>query len=229
MSPRILAIDTSATLCSVALHDGNRQFLTTSTHSRRHADDLLGIIQSQLAESRLQLTDLDAIAVVSGPGSFTGLRIGMAVAQGLAFGSGKGIVTVSSLAMQARCAARLSQGSRGCFATLIAAREQEYYLGVYHDSLAQLSSCVLADQVIEAANVKVALDNLSIHIRKQLIFAGTDWTSLGVEQVVKCQADAGDLLSLAVQQFAQSGAVSPELASLSYLKDELPYRTVEQQ
>jgi tRNA threonylcarbamoyladenosine biosynthesis protein TsaB len=231
MKPRILAIDTSAALCSVALSNGAQQFFTTSVSSRRHADELLGMIQSMLAESGQQLSDLDAIAVVSGPGSFTGLRIGLAVAQGLAFGSDKDIVMVSSLAMLARNAARQKPDNKSPIAVLMPAREQEYYLGVYDDPLAELSVCLTNDQLIDAADVKSALQAFSAQFPDEFLLAGSGWCLLGIEGAVKCDppANASDLLSLALQKYHESGALAPELASLSYLKDELPYRTVEQQ
>ncbi|ALO46239.1 tRNA (adenosine(37)-N6)-threonylcarbamoyltransferase complex dimerization subunit type 1 TsaB [Pseudohongiella spirulinae] len=226
MIPRILAIDTSAALCSVALHNGVQQFFNTSVNTRRHADDLLAMVQGLLAESGLTLSDLDAIAVVSGPGSFTGLRIGLAVAQGLAFGSDKGIITVSALAMLARCAASQLQSTQSSFAALMAAREQEYYLGVYQDALGQFPNCLLADQVIDADDVRAALQGVPVG---QLVFAGSDWRSLGIENSLECLPDARVLLSLAIQQFEKTGTIAPELAALSYLKEELPYRTVEHQ
>lgn len=229
MTPRILAIDTSSALCSVALHNGDLEFFTSSVTSRRHADDVLAMIESLQGESGLRLSELQAIAVVSGPGSFTGLRIGLAVAQGLAFGSDKGIITVSSLAMLARCAARKRPGGQSLIAALMHAREQEYYLGVYDDSLAHFPASLLTDRLIDSGDIKTALQDSFGHEWKELVFAGTAWQSVGIDSAIESEPDATDLLSLAIQQFGLSGALAPELASLRYLKDELPYRTVEQQ
>ena len=104
---KILAIDTSNALCSAALSIDSRIALRFSDQERQHARRLLPMIAELLAEQNQQLTALDVIAIVSGPGSFTGLRIGAGVAQGLAFGSGVPVVGVSALEIIARKAHRL--------------------------------------------------------------------------------------------------------------------------
>ena len=95
---RILAIESSAKAASVALTDDNSlvsQYFQASalTHSRT----LLCMVRDLLANLELSIEDVDAIAVAKGPGSFTGIRIGMAAAKGLAWGAGKPIYGVSTL------------------------------------------------------------------------------------------------------------------------------------
>lgn len=94
---KILALDTSTEFCSVAvLADGelfSREILAGQSHSAR----LLPLVTEVLAECGLGLADLDGIAFGSGPGSFTGLRIGCGVAQGLAFGADLPVIGVSTL------------------------------------------------------------------------------------------------------------------------------------
>lgn len=101
-NPLILAFDTATSHCSIALTSGgvddgeivaSRALGSTVTHSRR----LLGSIEQLMIDSSLRLNELSGIAVGLGPGSFTGLRIGMATAKGLAHGAGKGLYGVSSL------------------------------------------------------------------------------------------------------------------------------------
>lgn len=86
----ILAIDTSGDGCGTALADENGQILATlvTPMRRGHAEALLPQIHATLAEAGLTLAGLQAIAVARGPGSFTGLRVGLATAQGLALGLG---------------------------------------------------------------------------------------------------------------------------------------------
>src|SRR5690606_19486379 len=110
---KILAIDSSHARCSVALtrRDGSGVELRESAQDRQHARQMLPMIDELLVSQQFRLKDLDAIAIVNGPGSFTGLRIGAGVAQGLAFGAGLPVVGVSSLAVMAMKAWR-SSGQR---------------------------------------------------------------------------------------------------------------------
>jgi tRNA threonylcarbamoyladenosine biosynthesis protein TsaB len=133
---RILALDTATEACSVALLSrfgsmpaegdilGRYEELGKS-----HAQQILGMVEAVLAEAQTPLASLDAIAASIGPGSFTGVRISVAVAQGLAFGANLPIVpvtTLEALALQAvrggaeralACLdARMSEVYWGCFA-----------------------------------------------------------------------------------------------------------------
>ena len=103
---RILAFESSAKSASVAIsEDGNlvSQFFQSSglTHSRT----LLKMCSDMLDSTALRVSDMDIIAVASGPGSFTGIRIGVAAAKGMAFGAGIPICGVSTLEAMSRAAA----------------------------------------------------------------------------------------------------------------------------
>ena len=98
---KILALDTSTAACSVAVWiDGEGQELFEIAHNR-HSDLLLPMVEQIMAEADVELHQCDTIAFGEGPGSFTGLRIGVGVAQGLAFGVDIPVVPVSSLQGQA--------------------------------------------------------------------------------------------------------------------------------
>ena len=84
--PLILHIETSTDICSVALSQGDQQLsLLESGQERSHARLLNTLIRESMDRARLRLKDLDAVAVSKGPGSYTGLRIGVSTAKGLAY------------------------------------------------------------------------------------------------------------------------------------------------
>lgn len=84
--PLILHIETATDICSVALSEGDRQLsLVESGQERSHASLLNSFIRQSVAEAGKTLQDLDAVAVSKGPGSYTGLRIGVSTAKGLAY------------------------------------------------------------------------------------------------------------------------------------------------
>lgn len=124
---KLLAIETSAEACSVALHcDGDiRVFFEHAP--MRHAELLLPAVQKLLNEGGVSLGQLDAIAFGRGPGSFTSLRIGIGVVQGLAWGVDIPVVPVSSLAAAAQDAAELASCSVSSICVALDARMEEVY------------------------------------------------------------------------------------------------------
>ncbi|MFN4263183.1 MAG: tRNA (adenosine(37)-N6)-threonylcarbamoyltransferase complex dimerization subunit type 1 TsaB [Thioalkalivibrionaceae bacterium] len=99
---RVLALETGSDWCSVALADSSGRDVDLrwrAEHApRRHGERLLPMARTLLAEAGWSLPDLDAVAVGRGPGAFTGVRLGFAAAQGLAFALDRPLVPVSSLA-----------------------------------------------------------------------------------------------------------------------------------
>jgi tRNA threonylcarbamoyl adenosine modification protein YeaZ len=98
---RLLAIDTAQTTCAAAVlvQDGDREHLVRRTQviGRGHAEILLDMIGEVMAEAGCAFADLDRIAVTNGPGSFTGLRVGLSVARGFALVTHAPVVGVSTL------------------------------------------------------------------------------------------------------------------------------------
>lgn len=94
----ILALDTSGPDFSIALYDGNSVIQKEVPQIIKHAEVLLPQLQTLLTENNLSLKELDAIAVTIGPGSFTGVRVGVSAVQGLAYGAGLKVIPVSTLA-----------------------------------------------------------------------------------------------------------------------------------
>ncbi len=94
----ILSIETSTGVCSVALHDTGKLIAhTTLVSSRSHAEFLMVIIDDLLKISQYEQKALEAVAISHGPGSYTGLRIGAAVAKGLCYGLGIPLIAIDAL------------------------------------------------------------------------------------------------------------------------------------
>lgn len=125
---KILAIDTSASTCSVALTENETLLYEyTADTGRTHAVQLSGMIDAVLGASGVSVGDLDGFAVTTGPGSFTGLRIGIATVKGLAFAAVKPVAPVSTLDVLAfQCA-----GVETLICPLIDARKNEVYGATY--------------------------------------------------------------------------------------------------
>ena len=95
---RIILIETSTALCSVALaEDGAVTAYRESSEPKAHASLTAVFVQEVLAERGVTLADCDAVCVSMGPGSYTGLRVGVSTAKGLCFGSGKPMLAVGTL------------------------------------------------------------------------------------------------------------------------------------
>lgn len=126
---RLLAFDTSTHWLSVACGDGHAWRTRGEPAGQGHSERLLPLVGDVLAECGWSLADLDAIAFGAGPGSFTGVRIACAVAQGLAFGSGRPLLPVPTLEAVAQQAWRL-HGVTHVVACLDA-RMREVYVAAY--------------------------------------------------------------------------------------------------
>src|SRR5215475_15572992 len=98
----LIAIETATENCSAALLHEGRLLERSQLAPRRHAELILPMIDSLLAEAGVSRRQLDAIAVGRGPGAFTGVRLAISVAQGIALGLDVPVVPVSSLAALAQ-------------------------------------------------------------------------------------------------------------------------------
>lgn len=124
----LLAIETATLVCGAALSKGETLVIEyRSVLKNAHGRLLTRAVEGLLADAGWRLADLDAIAVSIGPGSFTGLRIGLAFAKGVAMAQEIPLVAVPTLAALAAQAPL----NRGLIAPLLRSRADEYYLGLY--------------------------------------------------------------------------------------------------
>ena len=127
---RVLALDAATEVCSVALFLNGELLVRSIESGKSSAQQILALVEEVTAEGQVSLSMLDGIAASIGPGAFTGVRISVAVAQGLAFGASlkvAPVTTLEALAMQVlRCAgdqamacldARMGEVYWGCFTT----------------------------------------------------------------------------------------------------------------
>jgi tRNA threonylcarbamoyladenosine biosynthesis protein TsaB len=152
---KILALDTATEACSVSLGIGDRSLDRYVELERGHAEQLLPMVDSVLAEGGITLSALDAIAFGRGPGGFTGVRLAASVAQGLAFGAQVGVVPISDLAAVAQRVIQLNPGVRR---VLVAndARMREVYWAPFAIDGSLVSG---AERVSAAADVELPADS----------------------------------------------------------------------
>ena len=124
---RCLGIETSSRRGSVALvEDGQLVALSSHEQLNRHGEQMLPLVEALLAEASWPITSLDRLGVGIGPGSFTGLRIGVALANGIALGIDRPLVGVGSL----RAMVRAAPGGQPV-AALLDARRDEFFVSVF--------------------------------------------------------------------------------------------------
>ncbi|NLL33983.1 MAG: tRNA (adenosine(37)-N6)-threonylcarbamoyltransferase complex dimerization subunit type 1 TsaB [Clostridiales bacterium] len=125
---RILAIETSAKAASVAITDGEKiESFAFQNRGLTHSRTLMPMVRDALRNADLEIGDVDVIAAASGPGSFTGLRIGVAAAKGIAWSAQKPGIGVSTLEAMARVVAHIP----GIVCCVMDARRGEYYNAIF--------------------------------------------------------------------------------------------------
>ncbi len=123
-----LAIDTSTEVCSVAIQTRDGTIIdATHSQSTHHAQAILPLIEQILAKANLVLTDIQDIAVTVGPGSFTGVRAGIATAQGLAYGLDVPVMPIGTLDLVA-----LGTHRKGLVHVILDARMQQFYVASFY-------------------------------------------------------------------------------------------------
>lgn len=227
MSVKILAIDTSTENCSVALLIDDQCYVRRDIVPRDHTKKVLPWVDEVLKEAQLELNQLDALAFGCGPGSFTGVRIGIGIAQGLAFGADLPMIPVSTLQAMAQGCFRLHGASH--VAAAIDARMSEVYWARY----TRQESGEWANIDNEMVIAPDILISSSEQDDTTWFTAGTGWqtyqdvlSELPYEMTESdvLYPDAEDIAWLAKSAWLQGKTVTAEEASPVYLRDTVAWK-----
>lgn len=220
--PRILALETTTEACSAALSTGFDVYNRHEVMPRGHARRLLPMIDELMSQAGLELGELDAIAYCRGPGSFTGIRIGAGVVQGLAYGTGRPVIPVSTLA----CLAQGVYREHGADAVLAAidARMDEVYWGTYRLGEDGIMLAVERDTLVSPDSVVVppgfdvwfaAGTGWGLHVSRLAARCGRPAGGIDGQRL----PDARDCLAIALYLY-RTGAVADAKQTLPvYLRD----------
>ena len=226
----LLCLDTSTEACSVALQYRGSIFSRFEVASRKHTRLLLPMIDDVLAEARLDLSSINALGFTVGPGSFTGVRIGFGVAQGIAYGADLPVVPVSSLeAMAVSACHRFKFPVGSLLLSIMDARMDECYWALFcvadNNELQRLCNDSLCAP--EQINLNIAF--LS-HENSDLHLIGDGWNyadrlSLQPASVAaEFYPDAKAVLTIAVNKFDEGAFENIERVQPLYLRDRITWK-----
>jgi tRNA threonylcarbamoyladenosine biosynthesis protein TsaB len=223
----LLAIETATECCSVALLSGECLIARSEIAPRRHAELLLPMCDDALAEAGLKRRDLDVIAVGRGPGAFTGVRLAISAAQGIAFALDIPVVPVSSLAALAMQAP--DNGSD--VLSIIDARMGEVYAALFRYSNGRVEE--VTEETVASA------DSLRLPAETALNVIGTGWTSYheAIRKILTSPPrwaegerypQAADVARLAAPIAAAGKGIAAEHVLPVYLRDKVALTLAEQ-
>ena len=153
---KILAIDSTAKVASVAICDNETPIATYSVNAGlNHSETLLPMVVHALETAKMTIDDIDLFALSAGPGSFTGVRIGTSVIKGLAFGKDKPCVPVSTLT----ALAYNMKGFRGFICPVMDARRDQVYNAVFYGDGEKITR-IKEDRAIALCDLEKELANM---------------------------------------------------------------------
>jgi tRNA threonylcarbamoyladenosine biosynthesis protein TsaB len=227
-----LALDASTEACSVALRVNGKTFSRYALCPQSHSLHLLPMIDAVLNEAGIKLAELDGLIFGQGPGSFTGVRIGVGVAQGLAFSANLTVVGVSSLQAMAQLA-YIKYGQKQVVAA-IDARMSEVYNGYF---ILDKNNIMQAQQAEAVTPPEKLTEHLSSAVTGSFYAVGTGWDAysekLG-EQLFSLKINEGSpavlfptaeaMLSIGKVKLEQGQGVSAEDAQPVYVRDTVSWK-----
>lgn len=233
---KLLAFETATEACSVALHVDGQVRERFEIAPRRHAELVLPWAEALLEDAGIARTQLDAIAISRGPGAFTGVRLAIAVAQGIALALDRPIVPVSTLKVVAASLVLPYGGDAAAQPHILAAidaRMGEVYAGTFvrdgADLRALSTETVSAPEAVElpegperwhGAGTGFAARDGALQLRLQPRLSSVDASVL---------PHASDLAQLAALAFKRGEALAPERVEPAYLRDNVALTLAEQQ
>lgn len=220
----ILCIETGTDICSVGLvNNGELISLRESDSGRDHAKKVALFVDELLSENDIAPEQIDAVAVGEGPGSYTGLRIGVSFAKGLCYGTGKPLIAISSLAALTAVACQdydagiidVENWDKVRLCPMIDARRMEVYTQVF-DSAGNAISDVTAEVVDEQSLAQYRADGA------ELVIFGSG--AAKCEQVlgatlIEVTPSVRGMATLAEQKYAAADFVDVAYFEPYYLKD----------
>ncbi|MGV8961130.1 MAG: tRNA (adenosine(37)-N6)-threonylcarbamoyltransferase complex dimerization subunit type 1 TsaB [Stenotrophomonas sp.] len=226
---KLLAFETATEACSVALYVDGQVLERFELAPRRHAELSLPWAEQLLAEAGIVRSQLDAVALGRGPGAFTGVRLAIALAQGIALALDRPLLPVSTLQT---LALRAPQDAPRILASIDARMGEVYaarYLRVDGELQLQGGEEVLAPEAVllpddatqwfgVGTGFAAAEGHLATRLQPRLL--GVDAQAL---------PRASDVLKIAVPAFARGEAIAPELVQPAYLRDNVALTLIEQQ
>lgn len=226
----ILALDSATENCSVALKKGSARYYRQSAEKQQHAAAILKMADEVLNEAGQSLSDISYIVYGQGPGSFTGVRVAVSAAQGLALGLDIPLTGVSSLAALAQGALK-EQPDAKLALSAIDARMGEVYFALFAKSVQGLQ--VLYEESVlspEAASAKVQ----ELMSEQRVVTAGT-----GIELLraagLNCAApavlfpDPCSIIELGQEYIAQGWICDAQAAQPVYIRNEVTWKKLDQQ
>jgi universal bacterial protein yeaZ len=229
----LLALDTATEACSVALLRGGEKTHLAQFAQREHTKHILPMVDEILAQAGITLHQVDALVFGRGPGSFTGVRIGAGIAQGLAFGADLPVIPVSNLAAMAQAAYVQYQAEN--VLTAIDARMNEVYFAQWQAQKVRSDfgefldwQPMIAEQVCSPSNV---IEQVAQQHHENAVLAGTGWAAypelndanLGKATEITLPS-ALYMLDLALPKWFAGEIISPFEIEPIYLRNEVTWK-----
>ncbi len=179
----ILGIETATSICSAGIADGDQIIAELRFNIKNiHAEVLAESIAQLLKLAGIDLKNIDAFAVSIGPGSFTGLRIGLATAKGLAFASDKPLVAVSTLQAQAAAGSQYSVSSnQWSVIPVIKARQNEVYTARFRNEWPA--------PILQGREVLLAVDKFADWLQTPAVLCGNGVPMLQARGVLENRSE----------------------------------------